>query len=104
VAGKKGSDPAPGTAVSPLLKEAVVVRWVDANSQREQNTEKEALAVPLPIVKTYGLLLEDSPTRVVVVGEELAELVDGEWQFTYRNTTVVPRGMVLTVTSIKEER
>lgn len=68
----------------------VELTWHDANAMREQVGKREARDVPIPLVRTYGILLRDSKRGVVVCGELIRE--PDRWS--YRNTTVVPRGMV----------
>lgn len=74
----------------------VCVTWIDANSERTQLSKAEALNIKLPTVQSYGILLQDNKRRVVVAGEVLT---DGK-ETTYRDTTAIPRGMVIEVRRI----
>jgi hypothetical protein len=75
----------------------VELTWQDANALRDQSDRHEVRAVPIPLVKTYGILMRDSKRSVVIAGEVIRE--PDRWS--YRNTTVVPRGMVKKLRRIK---
>lgn len=80
----------------PKVGDVVVVEWVDANWSREQSTLKESLSLSMPVVLTYGRLLERSAKRVLVAGEVLTEGDPDETE-SFRASTVIPAGMVRSV-------
>jgi hypothetical protein len=79
------------------LGDVVELVWIDATGERAQLSEHDVLSIALPKVHTYGVLLEDSPTRVVVAGERI--VVPGERS--YRNATVVPRAVIRHIRLLK---
>jgi hypothetical protein len=77
----------------------VCVEWDDATSESNQLNKNEVVALPIPAVRTYGILMAKTAEKVTVSGEVLDE--KGK-EPTYRSTTAIPTGMVKSITKLVE--
>lgn len=71
----------------------VAVHWEDAEADHEWYSRAELTEKPMPIIKTYGLLVRDDDKAVVIAGSENG----GK----YGDCTIIPKSLVRKVERFK---
>lgn len=77
----------------------VIVSWHDAYQSHGQHTMEE-LPEDLLLVRTRGLLVKETDTKLIIAGEDLPL----EDPVSYRAVTVIPKALVVSVDEVPQRR
>lgn len=73
-----------------MKKPLVSVTWLDAHGSSTNELEEQELPTEPARYTTHGLLVKESPSGIVVAGEETPQLTYRQWSF-------IPRVLIVEI-------